>query len=896
MKRNSTFAGRFALTGVAAAALCFAMPGAWALGLGRLQVQSALGETLRAEIDVTSLSPEEASNFKVRVAGPDTYRTAGVEYNAVLPGTQVELRRRADGRPYLRLTSDRGVQEPFVDVILEINWPTGRLVREYTLLFDPPSNARAAAPAPAPITAPALSAATPIPMDAPAVAPSAPPVAPRLAERRPAPIAKPAPAPREPAPVREPALARPAATATDDYRVRPGDSLSRIASRTQRQGVSLDQMLVGLYRANPQAFIDNNMNRLKSGVVLAVPSADSAKNVPASEARQIIQAQSSDFGSYRQRLASGVTDAKADGSSRQASGKVQGSVVDRQAGAASPPDKLTLSKGSAAAKASAPEARISKESEKKAADVRVAELSKNVDELKKLAGASATAGAAPPAAAPATSAKVPASVAAVPAVAPPPASKPAPAPTPAPVPAPTPAPAPAPAPASPPVVAIAAPSVPAPAPAPAASVAAPPASAVAVVKPASAPLKPSVAATPAVAAEQPGLLGSLLDDNPAALGLGGLALALLAGFGVYRFTKRAKKDSGETSFLESRLQPDSFFGASGGQRIDTRDAGGASSSMSYSLSQLDAIGDVDPVAEADVYLAYGRDLQAEEILKEAMRSNPDRMAIRTKLLEVYAKRRDTKGFELLATQLFALTRGEGEDWAKAQELGAQIDPDNPLFQPGGAPALMSRDSGEMIEPLGASTMPQSVLPSPSQFGTSVTGGSGLDTGSMGLDLDLDLDLGEPEGGTTARDSLDSIRTFTAMPTATPPAPPAARADNAMSLDFAMPDLPAAQPVSTTSGALDLSDISLDLDMSDTLPPDAPIPTGHATSSFADIGLSEFDAAPDADADPLARKLDLAEEFRQIGDTDGARDLLQEVVANATGALKSRAQSMLADLG
>ena len=146
--------------------------------------------------------------------------------------------------------------------------------------------------------------------------------------------------------------------------------------------------------------------------------------------------------------------------------------------------------------------------------------------------------------------------------------------------------------------------------------------------------------------------------------------------------QRAKKDSGETSFLESRLQPDSFFGASGGQRIDTRDAGGASSSMSYSLSQLDAIGDVDPVAEADVYLAYGRDLQAEEILKEAMRGNPDRLAIRTKLLEVYAKRRDTKGFELLATQLYTLTRGEGEDWAKAQELGAADRPGEPAVPAG----------------------------------------------------------------------------------------------------------------------------------------------------------------------------------------------------------------------
>ena len=101
--------------------------------------------------------------------------------------------------------------------------------------------------------------------------------------------------------------------------------------------------------------------------------------------------------------------------------------------------------------------------------------------------------------------------------------------------------------------------------------------------------------------------------------------------------------------------------------------------------QPDAIGDVDPVAEADVYLAYGRDLQAEEILKEAMRANPERLAIRTKLLEVYAKRRDTKGYELLAGELYGLTGGQGEDWLRAQELGRSIDPDNPLYEQGGQP-------------------------------------------------------------------------------------------------------------------------------------------------------------------------------------------------------------------
>ena len=887
LKRKSTFSGRFALTGVAAAALVLAAPAAWSLGLGRLQVQSALGEALRAEIDVTSVTPEEAANLRVRIATPEAYRAAGVDYNPVLPGTQAELLRRADGRPYLRLTSDRGVQEPFVDVILELNWATGKMVREYTLLFDPPVTARAAPP-PAPATSPTMSAAAPVPAPVAPVRPAerraAAPPAPALSPAAPAPA--PVRAAAEPAAPRAP---RPAAAGADEYRVKAGDSLSRIASRMLRPGVSLDQMLVSLYRGNPQAFMDNNMNRLKSGVVLAVPSAETVKSATPAEARQVIQAQSADFGAYRQRLASGVPAARTEGSARQSSGKVEAKVNDSKQAANATPDKLTLSKGAASPKANAAEEKISKDKAKKADDVRVAELAKNVDELKKLSGAAASAAAAKPAPAPApavaaTPAKPPAAAPApAPAAPPPPAPAPAPAPVsiPVPVPVPTPPPAPAPAPVAPaPAVApppvIAAASAPAPASAPVIA-AAPPAP-----KPAA-----SAAAKPVpVPIEEPSMLGSLLDDNPMGLGLGALAIALLGGYGAYRFSKRAKKDSGETSFLESRLQPDSFFGASGGQRIDTRDAGGASSSMSYSLSQLDAIGDVDPVAEADVYLAYGRDLQAEEILKEAMRSNPDRMAIRTKLLEVYAKRRDTKGFELLATQLYALTRGEGEDWAKAQELGAQIDPDNALFQPGGTPAMAKSANGEMIEPLGASTMPQSVLPSPSQFGSSVTGVPPIDSGSM----DLDLDLG---AGLTAPAPLQAIAPVAAS------TPKAAKSD-AMALDFSLPEVPELQGKAAAAvvepSAFDLSDISLDLDMPATAPVKAAAApaVAAAASGFGDLGLPGMDT--DGDDDPLSRKLELAEEFRQIGDTDGARDLLNEVVAKSTGAVKSRAQSMLADLG
>jgi pilus assembly protein FimV len=403
--------------------------------------------------------------------------------------------------------------------------------------------------------------------------------------------------------------------------------------------------------------------------------------------------------------------------------------------------------------------------------------------------------------------------------------------------------------------------------APAASDPAPAAMVASAPEPIVVPPPPVVSAAPA--APEPGFIDGILDgSNPLGLAIGGGLIALLAGFGLYRFSKRAKRDSGETSFLESRLQPDSFFGASGGQRIDTRDASGASSSMSYSLSQLDAIGDVDPVAEADVYLAYGRDLQAEEILKEAMRGNPDRLAIRTKLLEVYAKRRDTKGFELLATQLFSLTQGAGEDWAKAQEMGQQIDPENSLYHPGGAPSAAVGSDG-LTEPLGASTMPQSVLPPLESFSEPAR----APAAAQSMDLDLELDLAATSGAavvTTQPGGFD-----VGLPSAAP----------SLDLDFSPAKSaarPAVQAVDSAPSPLDfdLGAISLDLDA----PTKA---SGTAVLEEVDTGSDEDDGR-----DPLERKLDLAEEFRQIGDMEGARDLLQEVVAKGTGSLRSKAQSML----
>lgn len=904
MKTETKRTGRLALKQIAAAAAMMAIIGtmtpASALSLGRLSVQSALGETLKADIDVTSLTPDEAANLRVKVAPPDAYRIAGVDYNPVLPSTSVTLQRRADGTPFLRITSDRPVQEPFVDVILELSWSSGRLLREYTLLFDPPSTAKVPAP-----TTPAAIAAAPAPARAsraePAQAPAtaAADAASRAEARRAAAASAAADAASKaaarraaaPAPTPSPAPSSDSAQTAEgsQYTVRAGDTLSGIATKLQVSGVSLDQMLVGLYQGNSQAFAGNNMNRLRAGAVLNVPSQDKLASIDERQARRTILAQSANFNAYRQRLASAVPEqTRAPESSRKASGDVKAGVEVRTGTENQPKDALKIVPGVPAksAAAAADEKVIKDRANQELADRR-AEAERNRIELNKVLAAS---GVKPGASAPGAVLPAPVvSAASAPAVK-----------------------------ASEAIAAVTAPPQVASEP----LIAPPPASAPAVA--ASMPEAPPVAASrpplpmDPVTAEEPSLLDSL-SENPLLLPGAGLILAILAGLGYYRLRGRSKDEAGVTSFLESRMQPDSFFGASGGQRVDTRDAAasGSPSSMSYSLSQIDAIGDVDPVAEADVYLAYGRDLQAEEILKEAMRANPERLAIRTKLLEVYAKRRDTKGYEMLAGELYGLTGGQGEDWLRAQELGRSIDPENPLYEPGGQPGAGL--AGNLPrEPLGASTMPQSVVPSPSRFGTAVglgaAGVAGAAAAASVPDLDLDAIVDTPAPSfaapRVAAPAVDEVDLDISLPAPMDDLPsvaggyvsaadasfvdsrqPDAGPDSGSGMiDFELHDLPdISEPTlsaaaATSASKVDFDGLSLDFDLNPTQSP--------APDSIVDEYPVLLDGTED-DGDPLARKVDLAKEFLDFGDKESARDMLQDVIEKTDSAeLKARAQSML----
>lgn len=394
----------------------------------------------------------------------------------------------------------------------------------------------------------------------------------------------------------------------------------------------------------------------------------------------------------------------------------------------------------------------------------------------------------------------------------------------------------------------------------------------------------------------------------------GAMLALLGGLAFYRMRQKKKGAGVDSSFLESRLQPDSFFGSSGGQRIDTNEAAASGSSMVYSPSQLDAAGDVDPVAEADVYLAYGRDLQAEEILKEAMRSTPTRVAIHNKLMEIYAKRRDARAFEVVATEAHGLTLGQGPEWEHACELGKVLDPTNSLYQPGGSPAVRP---GAAAVPMGANTIP---------FGNSTLSQNTRPGDMSEGDLDLDLDITLEEASRPAplsaasdlrdvqvsgMDDLSQTDALTSLSTSTIDAPNSRSMD--FDLDFPSEPIPLT-PLTTTQAAngqptFDDSEVLPVFDL------DAPEEPGSSTKAavttapemmsfdLSELSLDLNSKSPqEAPSDgelgaesPLETKLSLAEEFRAIGDLEGARSLAEEVLADASGTLKTKARSFLADL-
>ncbi len=850
-----------------------ALLGLWAadasaLSLGRITVQSALGEPLRAEIDIPIINSEEAASIKAVAATPDAFRAAGLEYHPAMAGLQATLLRRVDGRAYLRLSSDRAINDPFLDMILVTSWATGRIVRDYTLLFDPPSMRQTTPVAPTPAQVPEQPAVRVAPVPAQPMA--------SAAQARPAPTAaEPAKASAKAVAAKAKPEVRMAATPEPSQAkqlvVKAGDTAGRIAAANRPANISLDQMLVALLRANPSAFLDDNVNRIKAGAVIDVPSAEQAGATAPASARQMIVAQAKDFNDFRRKLANNAPEAKVAAADRKVSGSVQAKVEDKKP-AATAPDKLTLSKG--AVKGVPPaEDKLAQERSAKEAASRAAEIEKNIAELGKLSAASSAAAQSTPAAPAVSTEPTPAVVAAT----------------------------------TPPQAAVSEMATPA----------------VAV------PAVPALAES--ASQSGPSIIDDLIENPLMPAGAAGL-IALLVAVGVYRSRQNRKASQMDSVLMESRLQPDSFFGASGGQSVDTSDSTATGSSMVYTASQLDAVDDVDPVAEADVYLAYGRDLQAEEILRDALRSHPERIAIHQKLLEIFAKRRDPKAYREVAVLAYRQTGGSGADWEQICERGLTIDPDNGLYQPGGQPESIVGGTPSRPAELSDATLPVHDFDNVPTHGMAPPSNAELD-----LDLDFSVDE-EPASAiteTTASGTAPDInlQESDSMPAAFDldfgaDSEPGALSTEAAAdpsavpaetpLDFSIDSLAGETGAGAIFDASDNEEFKRQAAASFGATGPAPLPeTQPEASATPDMSMLEFDLgslsldleksveasaptpstaeATDVHEDPLETKLALADEFSAIGDDDGARSLIEEVLSEATGEMKAKAQRALSKL-
>jgi pilus assembly protein FimV len=794
-----------------------------AAGLGKLSVTSALGQPLAAEIEVFAADKAELDSLTANLASDQAFRDARVDYAPVLSALRFSVERKPDGRAVLKVTSSRPINDPFVDMLIELNWASGRLVREYTMLLDPPGMVAPQTVAPVAAVTPARApAAAPAPAPAPAPVTAAPAAA--AAEPKPA-------AAREPAPAAQ-------AAAPDSVTVKPGDTLTGIASRVRPEGVSLEQTLLGLYRENSRAF-DGNMNRLKAGKTLNIPSAEAVAAIPKAEAVRELKLQADDWRAYRQKLAAAVSAApEAEAAPGQAvSGKITPKVEDRAKPAPeAQKDVLKLSKATAAAAAAkADEVRAlqeklraqeedatAREKALQESGQRIAMLEKQIQDMQQLVDmkekAAAEAAASKPAApAPAAEAPVPA------------------------------------------------PAADAPAPAPK-------------------PVAPVIKTPKAAPVESTDGFGTLL-ENPmywggglAALGLGGVLWWMMAGGGRRR--KTATSTLEDSIMSGGDVRPNTVMPAASGGSVNTGDTSFLTDFSQAGLGTIDTH-DVDPIAEAEVYMAYGRDAQAEEILKEAISKNPDRHEIRVKLLEIYAARRNTAAFESVAGELYAALGSKPSPlWDKACEMGRSIDPTNPLYggEKSGAAAAAA-----------AATVTAT---------TAVAGGAV----AFGEESAREEAPAAPE--TVARAAFES------EPQPEPVAASAPlefeTAGHVLNFETQAPAAAAAAPESgyveldTQGLGFDMTDLDLAATADDELKLDLGLDEDNGPDSKFDFSGLDLDLGTSGDneleLDEVGTKLDLARAYVEMGDKEGAREILNEVLSEGNDTQKSDAKGMLSALG
>ena len=864
-----------------------------ALTLGEIESNSHLNQPFRGKISLHSTNIAEAKTLRVRIAPEAVFNRVGIDRPRFLNGLRFKTTVQ-NGKPVILVSSNYPINEPFLNFLLEISWPNGKLLKEYTVLLDPPvlmtpntaiaSHTAGVRPEPQGRVNPAQADNKKLYRDA------------QRALQQPRRVVRASQNQRSTARRVRPQVRRVAASQVRTYRVKRGDTLHKIAKRIGYRGVSTDQMMLALFEKNKRAFINNNMNNLKAGVVLQRPTAAHAKTVSRSEARKARIAQARAWKQSKAKAVAKTTATKATkkvAKNTQAhievSGKTQ--VSDKaMAVAASGKASVDELRKQLVATSEALQGRIKENQELKS---RVSEMesllrkknrliSMKSQQLAKLQqslsgepvkdkeGADIEATVAGQVKAEAAGTIVRPNDAAKD------AKKEA----------------------KDVVKAVEEKAQ---------------ASEVSAKQKAEAAKAKAKTATqekpkqPQTTAEESS--GSIMDtvmglmDSPDALKYGaggGAALALLGGLWFMRRRNAYKEFSAEDYIEEGYPEEDSTELFTDKTVMEELNSELASNEADMADMDADVKKEVaensedDLLQEADVYIVYGLYEQAETELKEAIKQSPNNLAYRKKLLESYKASGDKSAFEKEAKIFNELDiAGKDEHWEEISEWGRTLVPDSDLFKS----PLSAEDSATGVGMVAGTAIPaadniedlEDMLGSDESVADEFKNAD-LDEflvddtelsnetaeGIDALDLSDEPDFGDLEDKLasesneldidldTETDSLDSL------------------------LDDAIEE-----PVTAENTDLDL-DISLDMDSSFS---ESQTDDAIAFDSNEDDSLDLLDINDEVSEETeIGTKIDLAKAYIDMGDIDGARSTLEEVMQDGSEEQKAAAEELLQHTG
>ncbi|VXC37210.1 Pilus assembly protein FimV [Pseudomonas sp. 8Z] len=906
----------------AASALSSGM--AHALGLGEVTLQSSLNQPLVAEIELLEVRDLASNEVVPKLASPEEFAKAGIDRQFFLNDLKFTPVLKPNGKSVIRVTSNKAVREPYLNFLVEVLWPNGRSLREYTLLLDPPlysPQAAAAATPQAPVTAaaPASRAAAPSSI---------------------APAARPA------------ASVAPSSVAGGEYRTSKNDTLWEIAQRVG--GGAVHQTMLAIQDLNPDAFIGGNINRLKSGQVLRLPNEQQVRSRSNAEALAQVAAQNAAWRDGR-----GVASRQLDATRRSAAGAAPAAAEkgDSLKLVSADSGKTTRGSdtGSADSKALADKLAVTQESldstrrENAELQSRVGDLQSQLDKLQrlielkdsqlaKLQADVGQAGGAPASPAPAQESPTQAPVAAPPEAAVMPSQEEA------------------------PDYNYSEES------AASEQGAAEPPPPVSEPAPAAEPAAPAKTSAPAPVA-QPSFIDELL-ANPMTLGLAGGGALLLLLVGLMALSRRnAMKEAEPQQVFDEELAQDSAFAADldmpqdSFEGLDEEPLKSAPTSAEERVTAQTG----DALGEADIYIAYGRFNQAAELLQNAINDEPHRADLRLKLMEVYAELGDREGFARQDNELHEIGGASAEvdqlkgkypamaafvgAGAAATAVAASDDLGDFNFDdlalgessasaPASADELddafdlslddLESDLERDIEAAAPSVEQRPALDEDLDFGLVDAEPDTQSADELDFDLALDdaqeagapltneladfsLELEEPAPSTTGDAGDDFLLSLdeVAEPAADAelanlglelPGENAADGDLDLPADFdlSLDDEPAKPTADVSDFAAQLNEVNAELeqlsaesgasDMSE-----ENVPLLASADDFGDDleGDDDFDFL--SGTDETATKLDLARAYIDMGDTEGARDILDEVVAEGSDAQQQEAREMIAKL-